>query len=91
MPAKLAATYSIVNQKLPNCTPTKGKSGLMSHSILASKLLKKPALRGWERLFVKTLAASHNPGRKQLQKLEEIASRLGYSGVEEGVKRERHP
>jgi hypothetical protein len=76
--------YLIVNQKLSNCTPTKGKSSLMSHSILASKLLRKPALRGWERLFVKTLAASHNPGRKQLEKLKEIALRLGYSLAEEG-------
>jgi hypothetical protein len=77
--AIIGCHYLIVNQKLSNCTPTKGKSSLMSHSILASKLLRKPALRGWERLFVKTLAASHNPGRKQLQKLEAIAARLDYS------------
>ena len=55
-----------------------------SHSDLCLKLLKNPTLKGWEKLFVKTLAASRNPGRRQLLKLEAIALRLGYSVTEEG-------
>jgi hypothetical protein len=46
------------------------------HSDLCNRLLQNPVLKSWERLFIKTLAASRNPGRKQLQKLEAIASRL---------------
>jgi hypothetical protein len=64
-----------------------GKSGSLasaSPSAACSQLLKNPKLRGWERLFIKTLAASHNPGRKQIAKLEAIALRLGYSLAEEG-------
>jgi hypothetical protein len=72
--------YSILNQKLPNCTPTKGKSASESPSILSEKLLKNPSLKGWERLFVRTLAASPNPGKRQLLKLEAIALRLGHGG-----------
>jgi hypothetical protein len=69
-----------VDHKLPNCAPTKEKSAFESPSILSEKLLKKPSLKGWERLFVRTLAASANPGRKQIEKLEAIALRLGYGG-----------
>ena len=54
------------------------------HSDLCSQLLKNPALKGWEKLFVTTLQKSPNPGRRQLEKLEAIAARLGYCVDEEG-------
>jgi hypothetical protein len=65
-----------VHHKLPNCAPTKEKSAFESPSILSEKLLKNPSLKGWERLFVRTLASSSKPGRRQLLKLEAIANRL---------------
>ncbi len=54
------------------------------HVALCSRLLKSRCLKGWEHLFVSTLIKSSCPGRKQIQKLEAIASRLGYSVVDEG-------
>jgi hypothetical protein len=68
-----------VDHNLRNRTTYRGK-GLAPHSILSGKLLKISALKGWERLFVKTLATSANPGRKQIEKLEAIALRLGHGG-----------
>ena len=62
-----------------------------SHSELCDRLLQNRALTGWEKLFVSTLRKSRSPGRKQRAKLEAIASRLGYSLDEEGVKYESHP
>jgi len=53
------------------------------HSNLCCQLLKNSSLKGWERLFVKTLVDSPNPGRKQLEKLGAIASRLGCCVAEE--------
>jgi hypothetical protein len=52
-----------------------------------AELLRDERLRGWERLFIATLQKSRNPGRKQLEKLEAIASRLGYSLTKEGGER----
>ncbi len=60
---------------------------LASHSDLCSELLKNPALKGWERLFVTTLQKSRKPGKKQIAKVEAIASRLGYSLTKEGGER----
>lgn len=56
----------------------KPSEGCYHSRTLCSPLLESPNLRGWERLFVKTLAKSPRPGRKQLEKLEAIAARLGY-------------
>jgi hypothetical protein len=67
-----------VDHNLRNRT-TYRRKGLALHSILSAKLLKISALKGWERLFVKTLAASPNPGKRQLLKLEAIAARLGFT------------
>ncbi len=58
------------------------KTAPHSHSNLCSQLLKNSSLKGWERLFVKTLVDSPNPGRKQLEKLEAIAARLNDNGGE---------
>lgn len=57
-----------------------------SHAKLCDQLLQNPLLLGWELLFVRTLAKSSKPGRKQLEKLEAISSRLGYSLTEKGGK-----
>jgi hypothetical protein len=54
-----------------------------SHLELCDRLLQNRVVTGWEKLFVSTLRRSRNPGRKQLAKLEAIASRLGYSVVDE--------
>lgn len=71
----MAATYILADKKL-NWISTECKEDKDLHSILSSKPLKNPALKGWERLFVKTLATSPNPGRRQLEKLEAIAKEL---------------
>jgi hypothetical protein len=76
---KIGSHYSIVDHNLRNRTSYQ-REDLAPHSILSAKLLKISALKGWERLFVKTLATSTNPGRKQIEKLEAIALRLGHGG-----------
>jgi hypothetical protein len=58
------------------------KTAPHSHSNLCSQLLKNSSLKGWEKLFVTTLQKSPNPGRRQLEKLEAIAARLG-TGTDE--------
>jgi hypothetical protein len=55
-----------------------------SHPAVCSQLLKNPKLRGWERLFISTLQKSPNPGRRQIKKLETIASLLGCKVAEGG-------
>jgi len=60
------------------------KTAPHSHSNLCSQLLRNPTLKGWEKLFVTTLQKSPNPGRRQLEKLGAIASRLGYCIAKEG-------
>ena len=76
--------YLILNDKSLNCTLRECRGSLSPHSILAKELLNSSAVRGWERLFLKTLVTSPNPGRKQMAKVEAIASRLGYSLTKEG-------
>ncbi len=71
-----------MNDLESNGISTDARGSLPSHSILSSRLLRNSALRGWERLFVKTLVSSPSPGRKQLEKLEAIAARLNDNGGE---------
>jgi hypothetical protein len=46
------------------------------------ELLQNPVLRGWEKLFVSTLARCQKPGRRQLEKLQAIAEKL--NAINEG-------
>lgn len=66
-----------------SCSSIVGNS--QPYKKLCHQLLKNSAIRGWEKLFVRTLSTSANPGKRQIEKLEAIASRLGYCDiVEEG-------
>jgi hypothetical protein len=51
---------------------------------LIATLLQCPNLRGWERSYVIATKNTRRRGRRQLEKLEAIATRLGIALVLEG-------